>query len=434
MHSRRSGAMALAVLVLVTCVIFGLSTREVEWQPADKCVPKQFSTDPIDSRPVLVSSAPLPGATIAAKPVIAADCCQTVVVTAQYVKMGCVGLPVWRSRDCGATWEPARQLRDFPGHTEFNADPWLVTDGRGRYYCVHASARPAWPVLRRSSDGGEHWSDSVIVATGVDRPVLGVNAKGKPLVMAASVAKQTRFFVGVFISRDRGNSWNRLSSPVHNSHAIPFSVVVADGGRIALACVAAGSGSRSVIYSTVDYGCHWAEKELVANLQPDRVHPFNGERFPVLAVDGENNLHAAFIGSRAKSLYACSSRDWTNWLAPQLLSDSDAEEIRMPAIASQGSRVHVLWLERRGRRWKTYYRGSRDMGRSWSEKVHLSVPTPSSRMVNTDGFSLFGDDDQACITDDGQGTVHAVWAVGGSNGSDSSNIWHAVVRWRRPGE
>jgi hypothetical protein len=247
--------------------------------------------------------------------------------------------------------------------------------------------------------------------------------------LAAKLAAAVRFFSGVFVSADRGGNWEQLPGPLGDTHAIPFSAVVDDAGRVAVSLVAEGGGSWSFVCTTADRGRTWSEFELVAGLQPDRPHPFNGERFPVLAAGGDGSLHAAYVGAGAKGLFVRTSRDWKAWADPVRLTEGDVAEVRMPAVAARGPLVHVTWLERRGGRWQAYYRGSRDGGRSWSDKVLLSVPHAGSQLVGDDGFDRVSDDDQTSVTDDGSGTAHAVWVVRGRR-PGAGVVWHAVVRWQ----
>lgn len=424
-----------------------------DWAAADRTTPPPLPAVPADARPVLVASGPLAGPHPPAKPVVAADGTGTVVVIAQDL-VGRSGsrLVQWRSGDGGASWEPVRELPGWPEGAGFYGDPWLETDRRGRFYYVHLAVGRAPLVFRRSADGGKTWSPPVEVAKGVDRPVLGVSPDGTRLVLAASMGEKTaaypkkpldsrdpqlaaklaaayRFFSGVFVSADRGRNWERLPGPLGDTHAIPFAAVADDAGRVAVSLVAEGGGSRSVVCTTADRGRTWSEFELVARLQPDRSHPFNGERFPVLAAGRDGRLHVAYVGAGGKGLFVRTSRNWNAWTDPVRLTEGDVAEVRMPAVAARGPLVHVTWLERRRGRWQAYYRSSRDGGRSWSDKVLLSVPHAGAQLVGEDGFDRVSDDDQSGVTDDGSGAAHAVWVVRGRR-PGAGAVWHAVVRWQ----
>jgi len=331
----------------------------------------------------------------------------------------------------------------------------LATDRRGRFYYVYISVGTLPPlVFRRSLDAGQTWSPAIEVAKWADRPVPGISPIGTQLIIAASMAEKTaayptkpldakdpqfaaklaaawRFFSGIFVSQDRGRSWQRWPGPLGHTHAVPFSVVVDDDGRVASSWVAQGGGSRSVVCSTADRGKTWTETELVASLHPDRDQPFNGQRFQVLAVAGNKNLHVAFVGAKAKGLFVRTSKNWSDWIDPLQLSGQDSEEVRMAAIAAWGPMVHVTWMERHGTRWQMYYRGSKDHGLSWSETLLLSKPHAGSTLIDNDGFDITSDDDQSSVTDDGRGTVHAVWAVRrGPAGKSTGTVCHAIIRWQ----
>lgn len=446
---------SIVVAALALCVWY--FARD-DWGAEDQTMPPPFPTMREVVRPILARSGPLPPTdrTQQAKPVVVADHHNRVVVIAQDLTLIESRLVQWRSHDRGETWERFAPLEKRPKESEF--DPWLATDRRGRYYYVHTSVGtevgtdPPPLVFRRSLDAGQTWSAPIEVTKYADRPVLGISPDGTQLVIAASMGEKTaayptkpldasdpqyaakaaaawRIFSGIFVSRDRGRTWRRWPGPLGDTHAVPFSVVIDDEGRIASSWVARGGGSRSVVCSTADRGKTWTETVLVANLQPDRDHPFNGQRFPVLAVDGHKNLHVAFVGEKAKGLFVRTGRNWDDWLDPIPLSGKDAEEVRMAAIAAWGPMVHVTWMERRGTRWQAYYRGSKDHGLTWSETLLMSKPHASSILVDDDGFDIPGDDDQSSVTDDGRATVHAVWAVKRQAAKSAGTVWHAVIRW-----
>lgn len=304
------------------------------------------------------------------------------------------------------------------------------------------------PHLARSRDAGKTWQLSINIGPAAcDRPVLGVSPSGRYVVVAASMSETTdaysgkpfdsrdprleekiaaanRFYSGIFVSSDYGANWQQYEGPMDGKNAIPFAVVIDDSGSIASSWVVEGDGSSSVVCISTDEGQTWSQTTLVDSLQPDRSHPFNGERFPVLTVDGNSGLHVAYVTAQAESLVVRSSDDWKSWQEPIKLSGDEAEEVRMAAIDAYGALVHVTWMERSGEVWHAYYCGSHDHGRTWANPVCLSggmgrLPTPAN------GFQLFGDDDQSSVRDDGQGRVHAVWAIRGGQ------IMHAVLDWKK---
>jgi len=364
----------------------------------------------------------------------------------------------WATKDGGRAWRGPIALDDRAAAPGLIGDPWLQTDRRGRFFLVHADLPGGRLTFQRLVEPSSSWSEPGIVAGRADRPVLGISPDGKRLAIAASISAPTadyprtpldgndpqlraklaaafRFDLGVYQSDDRGRSWAKLIPPPARAHAIPFSVVIDDAGRLACSCVVEGGGSRSVVFSTSDRGGVWTEEELVPSLQPDRDHPFNGERFPVLAQDGLAALHAAYVGGLGRGLYVRRCGDGRGWGEPALLSSNPPAEARMPAIDAKGSMVHVSWMERAGGRWRVLYRGSRDHGRNWSDPIVLSVPSPDSPLVDEEGFEGLTDDDQSCVVDDGTGTAHIVWSVVSPRPAEGpGKVWRAKVAWRTPVE
>jgi hypothetical protein len=88
-------------------------------------------------------------------------------------------------------------------------------------------------------------------------------------------------------------------------------------------------------------------------------------------------------------------------------------------------------MEREGKHYQVWYSGSADGGKTWSEPALLSRPDKASDLLTTDGFrEPFGH--YMSLADDGEGTVHAVWGVGGSAEGEKrrrGEIWYGAVRW-----
>jgi hypothetical protein len=420
-----------------------------------------------DAKPFLVSSEALPAheGEYFAKPVIVADQDYQVVV-AQHLAGDVSRLVQWRSKTDG-TWSEAATLDNGSSQSKFFGDPWMQTDLRGRFYLVYIDLDEGRLAFRRSTDQCQTWSTPTVISRYADRPVLGISPSGKHVVIAASLAERSKNYPtkpldgndpqlaakvaaawdysgGIFYSQNYGRSWQRLPGPLLNTHAIPFSVIVDDDGRIASSWIAAignavvgvPATSRSVVCSTDDRGKTWVVSDLVADLQPDRNHPFNGERFPVLALGSQGMAYVVYVGPLAKQLFVRRMEGWTLIPDPVDLSDETADEVRMPAIAARGTMVHVTWMERHNRLWRIICRGSNDSGRTWSDRIRLDVPGVTSKAAAAPGadtgFQITSDDDQTCVTDDGSGEIQIVWAANGIGSKTGSRVCVAVVKWKRP--
>ncbi len=444
-----------SIPLLITAVLIAATwwwTVRDDWK-AEITSPPPYPVVSDDARPQLIATnrlPPMPGYS-GAKPVVCADHRGHVLVLAHGITrpLGSDML-LWRSSNRGTSWNAPANLTNEAAKGRFYFDPWLETDRHGGFYFVSSLLSNPLPLFARSRDAGATWQLSIQIGSQFcDRPVLGVSPNGHSLVVAASLSERSTSFPaeplkgddpnlsakiaaafrhssGVFMSEDQGTHWRRLSGPFGDSHAIPFAAAVDDSGRIAAAWIVSGNGSRSSLAISSDAGSTWTETSLVASLQPDRPHPFNGERFPVLAIDGESGLHVAYVTSGAKSLEVISSGDWTKWEAPVALSHEHAEEVRLAAIDARGPMVHVAWIERTSGEWHTYYCGSRDRGRTWIDPICVSVTTREGS-EEADGFQILSDDDQSCVRDDGLGRVHIVWTIRGGE------IMHSIVDWQPAG-
>jgi hypothetical protein len=418
-------------------------------------LPAQYPALSKDSQPTLVKASQLPELKNykSPKPVVAADASGNVAVVSYGVVDDPMGSDIllWRSGDRGVSWRQPENLTNSAKAGGVNFDPWLECDGDCRFYLVYGQKRQGNPIIRRSKDSAKSWSESLQIPwKSCDRPVLGISPNRKTLVVAAAMAEKSAnyptepldendpklqekvraafiSYAGVFVSSDHGSTWEKWTSPFGDQHAIPFAVVVDNANRVAASWVVEGDGSRSAVSVSQDGGQTWTNTTLVKSLQPDRSHPFNGERFPVVALDGSYGLHVAFVTAGAQKLLIQSSADWKTWKDGSLLSNDSIDEVRMAAIDGCGPMVHVTWMERTGNIWQAYYRGSRDSGETWSPALCLSQGIVLSDASIANGFQIYGDDDQSSVRDDGLGRVHAIWSFRGGR------IAHAIVDWSSPG-
>lgn len=449
---------SLVWIVPIVASLLFLWPRSSSWIEAPSPLPA-YPTLNSGAAPVLIRTSKLPPLTgySSPKPVLAADPAGNIVVSAHGIIDHPLGMDIltWRSDNRGDSWKSPEKLTNQAASGAIHFDPWLETDKRGHYYVVYASRSDGRALVRRSKDAGVSWSTPFPIPwKSADRPVLGISPNGQRLVVAASMAESgasavadsltsdnsdpnarlaeireklqasIKYYAGIFVSNDYGSTWKKWPGPFANEHAIPFSVVVDDRDRIAVSWIVGGTGSRSVVSISDNQGQSWSEQVLVQPLQPDRVHEFNGQRFPVLTSQDGSGLHVAYVDTGATQLKVRLNPNGKTWSDPITLSPKSAEEVRMAAIDACGPMVHVTWMERSGNKWNSYYRGSHDRGETWSRIVCLSESINNSDADVTSGFQIAGDDDQSSVRDDGRGRIHAVWYT------REGNVMHAVIEWK----
>lgn len=441
---------SLVLILIATGFISSWLLRPVSpW--AEVTQPAPVPAVPKAAQPRLVQAIQLPplAGYGSPKPVVAADPEGNVLIVAY----GTTNVPfssdtlLWQSHDHGETWSAPVNLTNQAQDGEVFFDPWLETDRRGRFYFVHVLRSDGRPFVRRSRDAGRNWSSALPINwRWADRPVMGISPNGQRLAVAASLAERTDNFAtepldsndpnlaqkiresihhsaGVFVSEDQGESWNKVKAPFDNKHAIPFSIVCKDDGRLAVSWIVGDNGSRSVVTVSNSSRSSWTKTTLVEALQPDRPHAFNGARFPVLALDGQSGLHVAYVTAGATALMVRQSPDGHVWEEAKSLSNETVDEVRMAAIDACGAMVHVTWMERSGMNWQAFYRGSQDYGQTWSPALCLSQAITLTDGTITNGFQITSDDDQSSVRDDGTGRAHCAWSISGGR------VVHALLDW-----
>lgn len=448
------------VLVVVLCMTAWLYVDSLPWTYVTAPSPYPHVDPRAQPDIVTVSQLMQRDGILSPKPVVAADPMGNVVVVAHGISpdppMGS-DIVAWNSHDHGVVWSSWTNLTNRSESDTIYFDPWIETDRRGHFYIIYSQTiADGCPAIRRSKDGGRTWSNEITLPwTFCDRPVLGISPNGRDLIVAGNMSEKTDEFPttpvpggtgfkeewvhnygGLFLSNDFGETWEKLNGPYDDLNVVPFAVVVDDDARrIAASWIVAGHGShnldtwsrtsRSTATVSEERGVSWTETVLVESLQPDREHPFNGERFPVIAMDGQRHFHVAYVDDMASQLKHRKSVDGKTWNEARNLSQDDAEEVRMPAVDTCGSMVHITWLERTGEMWHSYYCGSGDYGENWTSPLCLSKSMTMSDKKYVEGFKLESDDDQSSVRDDGTGRVHAVWSIRGGR------VIHAAIDWKR---
>lgn len=278
-----------------------------------------------------------------------------------------------KSTDGGASWNAARKMTDNAGAS---TSPAIAVDGSD-VYIVWADATPGTSQVHflRSADGGATWPSPRVLTrnktAAAGHPALAV--VGVNIYVAwhnDSRAVNGNSWIAFTRSADRGGHWQStktLSAPGGSAAAL----------NPAVAAVASG------------VFCAWEQNEA-----------------------GNNEIY--FRASRNKGII---------WQPPKRIT-VNAGSSTSPALAADGSAVHLAWSDVTPGNAEIYFSQSADKGGTWQ---------PALRLTNSAGASLGpslavdGLDVHLAWSDDTPGNAEIYHRVSTNGGAD----WKAVERLTR---
>jgi hypothetical protein len=166
---------------------------------------------------------------------------------------------------------------------------------------------------------------------------VAVSPDGRSIAVTAVQAWGESTAVVVKLSRDGGDSWERL--PVAGTADAFRSTVAWDGaGRLHLAWTERAGANRQVFYARWEHGTDWLDRRQLSSTAG-----YSG--YPALAVDGADGLHLAWYGYDGSQYqvyyrYRPPGGDW----APAVQATRQVGDANAPAIAvGPDGGVHVAF-------------------------------------------------------------------------------------------
>lgn len=206
-----------------------------------------------------------------------------------------------RSTDGGLTWTRAENLSLLDG---INRTPQIGADELGQIHLLWEhqgsgqSGEAAFPIYRRSPDGGQSWEAPVPLGLPDDQlaqATLGVGRGGQLLALYASAASGSLFFQR---SNDSGRTWSPpglvpevISPGLATASERRFSLAADGAGRMHLLMVgvATTTGDREQrLWRLTWDGQTWSAPEALTG-------PGVAPRSPRLIVERGNRLHAVWM-------------------------------------------------------------------------------------------------------------------------------------------
>ena len=346
----------------------------------------------------------------------------------------------YRSADGGATWSAGiipglvRADTAAPGPYEAAGDPAVAAGPNGTFWHAdiafdRTDAANAIAVSR-SADGGKTWSTHFVVQTSATAGKRIFNDKdwvaadptdstGNTAYVAWNLDKNRSSAIVISKTTDGGRTWS-VPKKVSNVFTTDISatVVVGNDGTVYVTFEATTSSGDAVAFAVSHNGGTTFKTKLIAPINdipsPLPGATFRDNSFPALAIDG-STLHVAWSnwnGTDADVVYMRSANGGTTWSAPTAIGGGPGDQF-FPWIAARNGTVYASWFNRAsGDTYTIAGAASTNSGATWSAPVTLSTATSNVPAGNEFSFpncapNFIGDYNG--ITVDSNGVGHALW-------------------------
>ena len=240
------------------------------------------------------------------------------------------------------TWTPNRQIAAGGAYW-----PDMIVDGQDRIHLVFSGDGGVNYI--RSTDGGDVWSDPIVLSASWDSPGaprLAVDASDNLYAVWPNTngAQPVAHSVSITLrySTDGGESWSEPSQVMLDSYGIgQVDAAVDSMGTFHLIWrYEAMSSTGTVAYvNSSNRGQSWSPVEILP--------VFSGAAYSFgLAVDSADNLHLVIPSGKAVMHLI---RPWGGgWLAPALIAENPCNEASADAelVISQGNHLYAVWYDR----------------------------------------------------------------------------------------
>jgi hypothetical protein len=355
----------------------------------------------------------------------------------------------YRSTDGGATWSAGflpglvRANTAAPGPYEAAGDPSVAAGPNNTFWYANiafdrtdaANAISA----SRSTNGGKTWSTHFVIQTSAIAGKRIFNDKvwvaadpsdptGNTAYVAWNLDKNHSSAIVISKTTDGGLTWSvpKKVSDLFTTD-ISATVVVGNDGTVYVTFEAATGSGDAVAFAVSHNGGGTFKTRLIAPISdipsPLPGATFRDNSFPALALDG-STLHVVWSnwnGSNANVVYMRSTNGGATWSTPVNIGGSTGDQF-FPWIAARNGTVYASWFNRAsGDTYGIAGAASTDGGVTWSAPVALSTATSNVPAGNEFSFPACAPNfigDYSGITVDSNGVGHSLWTDIRLNGFD----------------
>jgi hypothetical protein len=346
----------------------------------------------------------------------------------------------YRSANNGATWSAGilpglvRADSAAPGPYEAAGDPAVVAGPKGTFWYAsiafdRTDAANAIAVSR-STNGGKTWSTHFVVQTSAtagrrifnDKDWIAADPSdptGKTAYVAWTLFKNRSSAIVISKTTDGGLTWSvpkKVSDLFTNDQGVV--VVVGTTGTVYVTFEAFSGSGDAVAFAVSHNGGLTFDTRLIAPINdipsPLPGATFRTNSFPALALDG-STLHVVWSnwnGSNADVVYMRSTNGGATWSRPANIGGSVGDQF-FPWIAARNGTVYASWFNRAsGDTYTIAGAASSNGGATWSAPVTVSTAASHVRAGNQFSFpdcafNFIGD--YSGITVDSNGAGHSLW-------------------------
>lgn len=346
----------------------------------------------------------------------------------------------YRSPDGGTSWSAGflpglvRANTAAPGPYESAGDPAVVAGPKGTFWysniAFDRTDAANSVAVSRSTDGGKSWSTHFVVQTPAnlgtavfnDKEWIGADPSdptGKTAYVTWTLFKGSSSAIVISKTTDGGLTWSaphRVSSVFTDDQG--STVVVSKTGTVYVTFETFNGRTDSVAFAVSTDGGATFTTRLIAPVSdipsPLPGATFRDDSFPALALDG-STLHVVWSnwnGTDADVVYMRSVNGGASWSSPVTIGGGAGDQF-FPWIAARNGVAYASWMNRAsGDTYTIAGVASTNGGASWSSPVTLSTATSDVQAGNAFGFpncafSFIGD--YSGITVDSSGVGHSLW-------------------------
>jgi hypothetical protein len=183
-------------------------------------------------------------------------------------------------------------------------------------------------------------------------------------------------------STDTGSTWSTEIAITDTAGTAAFPAIAISGSTVHVVWMDSSLGHRASLYKrSLDGGETWGTVVVLDS---------NTAFWPGLAATGSTvvvSLNKRISATNTEVFFRSSGDNGATWGAEQQISDAEGRS-EDPAIAAEGSYIHLAWNDNRNGPMEIYYRRSSNGGASWGAETQLVATSSYTTMVSLDGSNV----------------------------------------------